>query len=327
MNTLPKRSAFTKDDGSSGDDNVTKINNSSSPDHGAISGSDSVPYIPEVDENITLPENIKVDLDTWLEQLFLGLCVAFLMAAPCLLYFGIFGSYARYHYTPPNRWLLLYSPVCLLLSILAYVCKSGVDNYYIVNTVEKKIYYHFRFFNYKSKKLYLTAEQIMVVGVTGMISNAFATITSDNMSETMPQTAVLMSGAIIDASSGRRNGTRTLGMQNSQKPNYGWDHKIVLVDKRGKIIDMSDLQHEARLALNTRAKGIAAAFQCLYAECPPGAMLMTEVDERDSCRIYFDRDNVETAKNTDAAKMMILAIAVTLAIGYFLVRAGIWIIP
>ncbi|HNY10359.1 MAG TPA: hypothetical protein PKK26_02095 [Candidatus Wallbacteria bacterium] len=179
MADIKKRSAFTKDSGSygSGGQNSRPAGygggDSLEPStNGSFSfenkGDENV-FIPKANIASNLPHRIKVDLNTYLEQFFSGVGILALIAAVILLISGTCGSTSRYshHYTPPDPAALKYIPLALIAAGAGFLCRWFTDNYYIMDTVEKRIYYHFKFFGYESVSLFLAADQIEAIGVTG----------------------------------------------------------------------------------------------------------------------------------------------------------------
>ncbi len=178
MADIKKRSAFTKDTGSHGGGQ----NNGSSGYGGGDSlepaaggsfsfenkGDESV-FVPKADIASNLPHRIKVDLNTYLEQFLSGIGMLGGIAAVILLVAGTCGSTSRYsrQYTPPSPEALKYIPLALIVAGAGLLCRWFTDNYYIMDTVEKKIYYHFKFFSYEAVSLFLSADQIEAIGVTG----------------------------------------------------------------------------------------------------------------------------------------------------------------
>ena len=199
------------------------------------SGDENV-YIPEPHESYNLPESIKVDLSTLMEQFVLGGLIVSFVISGLLLFNGTCGhssgrgSYR--HYYPPDPGLLDYLPYAFAVTIFFAMAYWLTDNYYILKTSEKKIYFHFKFFWYESVTLFLTADNILAIGVTGE--------------------------------------------ERHSKHDHWWVHKICIITRKGEMIDFSDWQRDARDALNAQAKGMARVFQCQFAECPSCSTLKIE---------------------------------------------------
>ncbi|HOD42489.1 MAG: hypothetical protein BWY32_01399 [bacterium ADurb.Bin243] len=171
--TPRRRSAFSKPEPGDGGQYSGGYGSSGSlePDGGAAPGRTSDPcvYGPQHADISSMPENIKVDLTTPLEWLWVILSVAFLFAAFYFYSEGNYGHYSkstRTHY-PPSPHLLAYVPYALFSAAASFLCWLFTNNYYIFNTRLKKIFYHFKIFSFVKITEYLSSEQIIAIGVTG----------------------------------------------------------------------------------------------------------------------------------------------------------------
>lgn len=214
--------------------------------------------VPSANEAIAMPEMVKVDLDTPLEQFFSGLWMACLVISAGLFWVGTFGSssgrgsYRRY--TPPNPELLHYLPLSIGVGVVAFVVRQFIDNYFIMNTREKKIYYHFGFFGQTRVTEFLDVSQIAAFGVTGRRQT---------------------------------NRRRHSGfMYSSYSYDEWWEYMICVVTNDGRVIEFGDFERDARSAFNAQAKGMAAAFGVGFAECPPDAYLAVDRSGQ-GVHIYF----------------------------------------
>ncbi|MEZ7890655.1 MAG: hypothetical protein QMC67_02805 [Candidatus Wallbacteria bacterium] len=246
-NPPKKRSAFSKPSNenipgntnsgfSGGGDSLDSLEPSKDSSSFSTSGNDENVYVPESRGEYNLPESIKIDLTTSLEQFILaGLIISGIISA-VLFFNGTFGhtsgrgSYR--HYYPPDPEMLHYLPLAIAAVIFFALAYWMTDNYYILRTEQKKIYYHFKFLFYESVTLFLTCDNILAVGVTGE--------------------------------------------ERHSKHDHWWVYKICIITRKGEMIDFSDWEREACGALNAQAKGMARVFQCQFAECPGFATLRVE---------------------------------------------------
>lgn len=127
-------------------------------------------YIPPPADTSTMPENIKVDLTTPLEFLWVVVGIIALFAAFYLYSEGSYGHYSKHSRThfPPQPHLLAYVPYAIFAAFASLVGWLLTDNYYIINTRLRKIFYHFKFFGVTSVTEYLDSSRILAVGVTGV---------------------------------------------------------------------------------------------------------------------------------------------------------------
>ncbi len=176
MTDIPrKRSAFSKPDGSASGAGFNAPSNSA-PDplepgnysQDNFRGNGNI-YIPPPPAEGSVPANVKVDLTTPLEALWVIAAVIALFAA---FYFYIEGAHGHYsktsriHY-PPQPHLLVYASYAIFAAAASFLCWFFTDNYYILNTKVKKILYHFKFFSIIKVSEFLSAEQLYAIGVTG----------------------------------------------------------------------------------------------------------------------------------------------------------------
>lgn len=170
-----KRSAFSKPDDSGSGAGFNAPSNSA-PDSLEPGNypqdnfrGDSNIYIPPPPPQGSVPDNVKVDLTTPLEALWVIAAVIALITAIYFYSEGTYGHYSkssRTHY-PPQPHLLVYIPYALFAAAASFLCWFFTDNYYIFNTRLKKILYHFKFFSIVNVTEFLSAEQLYAIGVTG----------------------------------------------------------------------------------------------------------------------------------------------------------------
>lgn len=127
-------------------------------------GSPSRIYRPDAADTSSLPDNIKVDLDTPLESAFWTIMGLAAFAAFFLYIQGTLGGKK----SPPNPALLKYVPMMLGVVLLAFISRLGTDNYYIINIAKRKIFYHFKFFFEARITPVVDFENIDAIGVTGV---------------------------------------------------------------------------------------------------------------------------------------------------------------
>lgn len=175
-----KRSAFSKPgDSGSGGSGYSASSNYGSGSDGSLEPGNPIPrgqiqdenvYIPPPADVEGMPEKIKVDLTTPLEYLWVVLAIIALFAAFYFYSEGTYGHYSKHsrtHY-PPQPHMLAYVPYALFAACLSFLSWVFTDNYYILNTRLRKIFYHFKFFGIVNVTEYLSTEQIFAIGVTGM---------------------------------------------------------------------------------------------------------------------------------------------------------------
>ena len=94
-------------------------------------------------ENINIPKKMKIDLDTPLEIFFL---VCFCLACLGVLITTVvtISSYAG-----GKGDIYALSALGALVALAAFMlkCKRETDNYYVLDTSEKKLLYHYKFFS------------------------------------------------------------------------------------------------------------------------------------------------------------------------------------
>lgn len=112
-----------------------------------------------------LPRQIKVDLDTPLEAAFSGLAMVSLGAAGIFLWIGLIGGKR----SPPEPALLKYIPLALMAGAIFWALRKVTDNYYLIRTHSRKVYYHFEFLGSLNESVYLDFSEIAVMAVTGTI--------------------------------------------------------------------------------------------------------------------------------------------------------------
>jgi len=127
-------------------------------------------YKPTLSPDAQIPENIKINLESTFEIFLDILILLSIIASITIFCIGGCGSYNKHtrHYTPADtRVLFTYLPAALLLTGFAIVGRWKTDNYYIFDTKNKRILYHFKFIMYESSKTYLEAYDIHAIGVNG----------------------------------------------------------------------------------------------------------------------------------------------------------------
>lgn len=94
-------------------------------------------------ENANIPKRMKIDLDTPLEIFFL---VCF-----CLACLGVFitAVLSIISFFTAKGYIYEISALGALIALAAFMlkCKRETDNYYVLDTIERKLLYHYKFFS------------------------------------------------------------------------------------------------------------------------------------------------------------------------------------
>ena len=130
----------------------------------------------------------------------------------------------------------IYSAVFLALSALSFYCFKNTDNYYIIDAGKRSVLFHFKFFETVKITPYLGFDMISAVGVTGR---------------------------------------RIRQKQFAGGYYHYWVYQLVLLEKNGKMIAISDVgvEEEGRGELNRRVRELSSAIGCRAAECPSKRVL------------------------------------------------------
>ncbi len=121
-------------------------------------------YKPDPADTSTLPDKIKVDLETPLEAAMWVVMGAAAFIAFLLYSRGTTGG--KNHIPAPE--LLKYVPIFIGIMVIAFICRLFMDNYYILNIAARKIFYHFKFFFEVKITPFADFESIYAIGVTGI---------------------------------------------------------------------------------------------------------------------------------------------------------------
>lgn len=115
-------------------------------------------------EQANLPERMKIDLDTPLEILFIA---CFVLA--CIGVFISGGITAESYFDGAgNSYALAVFGAFIVLAVLMRKCWSETDNYYILDTHARKLFYHYRFFSDKKITPAADFDDIECVAVGGI---------------------------------------------------------------------------------------------------------------------------------------------------------------
>jgi len=152
-----KRSAFSTQSANSNDD----IQPQAGSDHGGF----EKPGIhkPDPIDISKVPSKIKIDLTTPLEYSWWYLAIA---AGIVLLLIVHYASGTKN--TPPNPGLYKYTSIPIAFMALFYILRQFTNNYYIMDTGKRKIYFHYEFLGNVKITEYIDFNDIMAIGVTGV---------------------------------------------------------------------------------------------------------------------------------------------------------------
>lgn len=276
---------------------------------------------------LQLPEKIKIDIDTLFEQFLMIAGLVFIAASLVFLYGGLAPNYDKFSRAirPPERWMLYYVPLFWALSAAAFYCRSNANNYYVLDTREKKLYYHFNFFGYSSARLFISAENIRAVSVNGIPHNIYRSFTwsqlQKNRGEIAAGAAMITMTALVNAWLGRRS--RSRGFYGGGSGARAWQYNIVIIDDSGRIFDISDYYPEALEAMNEQARGIAQVLGCGFVECPGGSMITVNKGGDSGCEIIHDQSGVAYYEYMDNALLIGSAVIIVAAIWCFLIWSGL----
>jgi hypothetical protein len=148
-----KRSAFSKPQRQDPDETIL-----------ASPGPAGKIYKPDEADTSNLPDKIKVDLSTALENSLLAAIGIAVFIAFFLYIQGTFGGKK----SPPNPALLKYVPMMIGFAAAAFACWLGTDNYYIISVSKRKLLYHFKFLFTVKITPVADFEEINAIGVTGV---------------------------------------------------------------------------------------------------------------------------------------------------------------
>ncbi|MGM0600657.1 MAG: hypothetical protein ACQETH_12675 [Candidatus Rifleibacteriota bacterium] len=104
-------------------------------------------------------KKLKLDINSLSEQFFAGMAVlSFLaiVAATVMFFSSGFNSFS----------LSLFASGAILLFLFVKLCMS-IDNYYLIDSVEKKIFYNFKIFSYQKLTGFVDFDQIGSITITG----------------------------------------------------------------------------------------------------------------------------------------------------------------
>jgi len=209
-------------------------------------------YIPEITKNCELPENIKIDLDTFLETLLKYLYGGCFLISCYLFYVSKFGHYTgrgnSRHYIPPDPSAFPDALWFMAGAFLFFIIALNTDNYYILNTKRKTIYYHFKCLFWKYIKPSLTNDKIFAIAVDCR--------------------------------------------EKHQKSSKWWEYGICPVSNDGKFTELSDFKKDIEnpnclSELNHQAMIMAMAMQCKFAECPEKHSLQAAMNNNSLDLKYF----------------------------------------
>lgn len=127
-------------------------------------------YKPALAPDARVPENIKINLESTFELFLDVLILLSILASITIFSIGGCGSYDKKtnRYRPADTEVLFtYLPAALLITGFAIYGRYRTDNYYIFDTANKRILYHFKFLWYESSNPYLESGDIHAIGVTG----------------------------------------------------------------------------------------------------------------------------------------------------------------
>lgn len=121
---------------------------------------EAFPVKVEDPEPGSLPPHIKIDCTIAEESILPGCGCALLFGGFILLNisWSLLGPY-------PAGFVMAAGMLLILM-------RAGVDNFYVINTAERKIYYRRKFFNQSSITLFLEPDDIFAVGVSGAFHTA-----------------------------------------------------------------------------------------------------------------------------------------------------------
>lgn len=126
--------------------------------------------IPMEQEKLSriLPRTVKVDLDTPLETTWTVLAVISGLVCFFILQIGILGG----KHSPPDPEMLRYLPYGIGALGLFLLLKRLTDNYYLVDTQRKAIFYHFECAVMRSTSEFLRFSAVDSVVVNGSIHHS-----------------------------------------------------------------------------------------------------------------------------------------------------------
>ncbi len=155
--------------------------------------------------------------------------------------------------------------VCYIIIILSaaaiIISKAFIDNFYIINTAERKIFYRRKVFNWASLTPFLENTDIYAVSVLCWIHE----IEKHHWYEC--------------------------------ESHYRYYYKVVIIKKDSLIVNFGDEQETDVAKINKQAHDIAAIMQCGYIECPDKHKLVTFKETNGDVRAYFIKTKEEKRAN------------------------------
>lgn len=110
-----------------------------------------------------LPKTIKIDLDTPLEKFLSGAALCAGVGGYIFFRIGIDGKHGH-----QNFRILYYIPFLLLFGAIALLLRKFVDNYYVVESHTRRVFYHFKTPFWKSFRVVFRPDEVYAISVTGV---------------------------------------------------------------------------------------------------------------------------------------------------------------
>ncbi|MEZ7891966.1 MAG: hypothetical protein QMC67_09465 [Candidatus Wallbacteria bacterium] len=119
--------------------------------------------VPTPPESSNIPKRIKIDLSIGLETGLLYTAGAFFFAGLVIYNKAAFGG--KHSLPDPSYFLIL--PIPAIAVAITLICWLFTDNYYIIDTIQRKLLYHYKFLWKKKISDFLDFEQLYAIGVAG----------------------------------------------------------------------------------------------------------------------------------------------------------------
>lgn len=186
---------------------------------------------------------VKVDCDTALEQAFFGTAVVLAMVAAVVLWDEYVAPLIHSRDAPLVA--AAFAPrVVLSLVAGAFVlvgARAATDNFYLIDRARHVVYFHARFLWFRRVRLFLDRADVYA--------------------------------ASVESRKRRRQDWSFRFAWNTW-----WEERVVLIDRRGRLVPMSNWGKDTLWTANNDAKEIAAALGCQWFESPDDGRLVVRLN-------------------------------------------------
>ncbi len=187
---------------------------------------------------------VKIDCDTPLERTLFGGAVVLACVAAVLLWDEYVAPYIRHWeqpIVPPDR-----APLVVLglvgAALVLVGARAVTDNFYLIDRAQHLVYFHAKFLWIRRVRLRLDRANAYAVSVQS-----------------------------------RRRQRREWGSHWAWAT--WWEERVVVIDRRGRLVPMSNWAKDALWTANNQAKDIASALGCQWFESPQDGRLVVRMKD------------------------------------------------